>query len=184
MRDGMVAMGVVAAGANHSKPEAAIALKYQNRLRPTFAMGIQKGHAELFGHLRSFGTLTQSPQQRIHLREGDETGAVGIRDQNQTIKPLHFLKQLFDAGQQLRQRKRQTGTSPLNVLFSFPTTVTGRVASDTGKDSRSEGQNAHLSSHERAVAGFDKSRLTGQPLLFRAGRKALQTLLQVGVLLT
>ena len=82
-------------------------------------MAIQQGHAELFSHLRSLGALTQATQQRIHLREGDETGAVGVGDQDQAIQPLHFLKQLFNAGQQLRQRKRQTGTSPLTFSSAF-----------------------------------------------------------------
>ena len=110
--NGVMAMRIVAAGTNHSEPETAIPLKDQNGLCASLAMAIQQGHAELFSHLRSLGALAQATQQRIHLREGNEAGAFGVGDQNQTIQPLHFLKQLFDAGQQLRQRKRQSGTSP------------------------------------------------------------------------
>ena len=109
VRDGVMTMRIVAAGANHSEPEAAIPLKHQDGLRPSLAVGIQQGHTKFFRHLRPLGALPQATQQRIHLRKGDETGSVGISDQDQTIKPLHFLKQLFDTGQQLRQRKRQTG---------------------------------------------------------------------------
>ena len=58
------------------------------------------------------GALAQATQQWIHLRKGDETGAVGVGDQDQAIQPLHFLKQLFNTGQQLRQRKRQNETFP------------------------------------------------------------------------
>ena len=65
------------------------------------------------------GALAQATQQRIHLREGNETGAVGVGDQDQTIQPLHFLKQLFDAGEQLRQRKRQSGTFLLTFSLGF-----------------------------------------------------------------
>ena len=112
MRDGVMAIRIVAAGTNHSEPETAIPLKDQDRLCTSLPMTLQQGHAELFSHLRPLGALAQATQQGIHLREGNETGAVGVGDQDQTIQPLHFLKQLFDAGQQLRQRKRQTGTSP------------------------------------------------------------------------
>ena len=112
VRDGVMAMRIVAAGTNHSEPETAIPLKDQDGLCTPLAMAIQQGHAELFSDLWPLGALAQATQKWIHLREGDETGAVGVGDQDQTIQPLHFLKQLFDAGQQLRQRKRQTGTSP------------------------------------------------------------------------
>ena len=112
VRDGVMAMRIVAAGTNHSEPETAIPLKDQDGLCTALAMAIQQGHAQLFSDLRALGALAQATQQWIHLREGDETGAVGVGDQDQAIQPLHFLKQLFNAGQQLRQRKRQTGTSP------------------------------------------------------------------------
>ena len=110
--NGVMAMRIVAAGTNHSEPETAIPLKDQDGLCTSLAMAIQQGHAQLFSDLRALGALAQATQQRIHLREGDETGAVGVGDQDQAIQPLHFLKQLFNAGQQLRQRKRQSGTSP------------------------------------------------------------------------
>ena len=42
------------------------------------------------------------------------------RDQDQPIQPLHLLKQLFDAGQQLRQRKRQTDS-----YLAFSSSATG-----------------------------------------------------------
>ncbi len=116
--NGVMAMRIVAAGTNHSEPETAIPLKDQNGLCASLAMAIQQGHAELFSHLRPLGALAQATQQRIHLREGNETGAVGVGDQDQTIQPLHFLKQLFNAGQQLRQRKRQTGP-PLRFSSDF-----------------------------------------------------------------
>ena len=112
VRDGVMAMRIVAAGTNHSEPETAIPLKNQDGLCTALAMAIQQGHAQLFSDLRALGALAQATQQWIHLREGDETGAVGVGDQDQAIQPLHFLKQLFNAGQQLRQRKRQSGTSP------------------------------------------------------------------------
>ena len=112
MRDGVMVMRVVAAGTNHSEPETAIPLKDQDRLCTPLAMAIQQGHAELFSDLWALGALAQATQQWIHLREGNETGAIGLGDQDQAIQPLHFLKQLFNARQQLRQRKRQTGLSP------------------------------------------------------------------------
>jgi hypothetical protein len=112
VRDGVMAMRIVAAGTNHSEPKTAIPLKDQDGLCTALAMAIQQGHAQLFSDLRALGALAQATQQWIHLREGDETGAVGVGDQDQAIQPLHFLKQLFNAGQQLRQRKRQTGTFP------------------------------------------------------------------------
>ena len=83
VRDGVMAMRIVAAGTNHSEPESAIPLKDQDGLCTPLAMAIQQGHAELFSHLRSFGALAQATQQWIHLREGDETGAVGVGDQDQ-----------------------------------------------------------------------------------------------------
>ena len=115
----MMAMRIVAAGTNHSQPKTAISLKHQNGLCSSLAMAIEQGHAELFSHLGPLGALAQATQQRIHLREGNETGTVGVGDQDQTIQPLHFLKQLFNAGQQLRQRKRQTGTPSLTFSSAF-----------------------------------------------------------------
>ena len=177
VRDGVMAMWIVAAGTNHSEPETAIPLKDQDGLCTPLAMAIQQGHAELFSDLWPLWALAQATQQWIHLRERDETGSVGVGDQDQTIQPLHFLKQLFDAGQQLRQRKRQTGTSPLNDLLSFLTSAAGCVASDAGEDSCPKEQNSHLPGHERAVVRIGKSRLPCQPLLFRPSRKALQAFL-------
>ena len=112
MRNGVMAMGIATARANHSQPETAVPLKHQNGLGSTLAVAIEQRHAKFFSHFRALGALAQATQQRIHLREGDKAGPVGISDQDQPIQPLHLLKQLFDAGQQLRQRKRQTGLSP------------------------------------------------------------------------
>ena len=98
MSNSVMPMRIVTTRTNHSEPEAAIALKDQDGLRSSLAMGIQQGHAEFFSHLLALGTLTQTSQQRIHLREGDKTSAIGVGDQDQTIKPLDFMKQLFDPG--------------------------------------------------------------------------------------
>ena len=84
VRDGVMAMRIVAAGTDHSEPETAIPLKDQDGLCTPLAMAIKQGHAELFSHLRTLGALAQATQQRIHLREGNETGAVGVGDQDQT----------------------------------------------------------------------------------------------------
>ena len=116
--DGVMLMRIVAAGTNHSEPKTAIPLKHQNGLCSSLAVAIEQGHAKFFGHLRALWAMSQATQQRIHLREGDKTGAIGVGDQDQTIQPLHFLKQLFDAGEQLRQRKHQSVTPPL-LTFSL-----------------------------------------------------------------
>ena len=57
VRDGVMAMRVVAARTNHSKPETAIPLKDQDRLCTPLAMAIQQGHTELFSDLRALGAL-------------------------------------------------------------------------------------------------------------------------------
>ena len=62
MRDGVMAMRITAARTNHSKPKTAISLKHQDGLRPSLAVAIKQGHAELFGHFRPLGTLTQATQ--------------------------------------------------------------------------------------------------------------------------
>ena len=90
VRDGVMAMRIVAAGTNHSEPETAIPLKDQDGLCTALAMAIQQGHAQLFSDLRALGALAQATQQWIHLRERDETGAVGVGDQDQAIQPLHL----------------------------------------------------------------------------------------------
>ena len=84
VRNGVMAMRIVAAGTNHSEPETAIPLKDQDGLCASLAMAIQQGHAELFSHHLSLGALAQATQQRIHLREGDKTGAIRVGDQDQT----------------------------------------------------------------------------------------------------
>ena len=68
VRDGVMAMRIVAAGANHSEPETAIPLKHQDGLCTPLTVAIQQGHAELFSHLRPLGALAQTTQQGIHLR--------------------------------------------------------------------------------------------------------------------
>jgi hypothetical protein len=62
VRDGVMAMRIVAAGTDHSEPETAIPLKDQHGLCTSLAVAIQQGHAELFSHLRPLGALAQATQ--------------------------------------------------------------------------------------------------------------------------
>ena len=74
MSNGVVAMGIGANWSHHSKPEAAIPLEHQHRLRRPLAMGLQKRHAELLSHFRPLRPLTKPAQQRVHLGKRNERG--------------------------------------------------------------------------------------------------------------
>ena len=136
MSNGVVAMGIGANWSHHSKPEAAIPLKHQYRLRRPLAMGLQKRHAELLSHFRPLRPLTKPAQQRVHLGKRNERGPLGIRDQDQTVQPLHLLEQLFNRGKHGGERKRQGAQS---LIFSLFSTTSGRfVARDTLKHSQAQ----------------------------------------------
>ena len=113
----MPAVGIGHGGAHHSQPKTAVALEHQNRLGTTLAMGLEQRHAELLSHVVSPWFVAQAAQQWIDLRKRNETGALGIGDQDQTIQPLHFLKQVLDRGQQRRKGKSQSRFDSLSFLL-------------------------------------------------------------------
>ena len=75
MGNGVMAMGVADVRSDQPQPETAIALEHEHRFGAALAVGFQQGHAELFGHFMALGSLTQAPQQGIHLGERDKAGA-------------------------------------------------------------------------------------------------------------
>jgi hypothetical protein len=111
MINGVIAMTLHWAKADHPQPETTVSLTHQHRLGRSFPVGLQQRHAELFGHLSPKGALAQASQQRVNLRERHKTGSLGVRHQDQAIKPLHVLQQILNVGQQIRERKSQEGPS-------------------------------------------------------------------------
>ena len=85
MIDGVVAMTLHWAKADHPQPETAIPLTHQYGFRCSFAVGVQQRHTELFSHLSPLGALAQVSQQRVDLRKRNKTGSLGIGHQNQAI---------------------------------------------------------------------------------------------------
>ena len=123
MIDGVVAMTLHGAEADHPQPKTAIPLTHQHRLRCAFAMGLQQRHTELFGHLSPPGSLAQPSQQGVDLGERHKTGSLGVGHQDQAIEPLHVLQQILNVGQQIRERKSQEESS----FFIFSSASIERV---------------------------------------------------------